>query len=438
MNKKVIILGAGISGLSAAKYLFEKGYDIAVYEKESCMGGLSRTFQLGKFRYDIGPHYIYFSLAKKAGLNFDECQIVHFRVKVLLKSKFYPFPFIFINNFRYLRSILSAFLKKELSFRRKSISLDESFNRYYGSVLSQDILIPLVRKWQGCDPQGLSACYFAGFPCVSIKFLLNQAKRLFMEKAFRLPPGFGKGFHYVYPRKGISTLCEKISEKFVDNIYLNSKIEEVIVKDNKISAIKVNSRFVAADSVISTIPITELTRMARGSGQLDVFKDLKYRCLIILALKIDREKITEGLWNWFPEERYPFYRISEPKNGIMCATEQDKTLLTIEITCGIRDELWLMSKERLKDKIVPYISEIYGVKENEILDYDIVRIEFGYPVYLLDQDTISGSIDFESGIENLYLAGRNGRFRYFLTESSYDDGLECGKRVHDRLSSQNN
>ncbi|HCE80152.1 MAG TPA: ribose 1,5-bisphosphate isomerase, partial [Thermodesulfobacterium commune] len=35
----VLIVGAGPSGLTCAKYLDEKGYKVAVYEKRLCFGG---------------------------------------------------------------------------------------------------------------------------------------------------------------------------------------------------------------------------------------------------------------------------------------------------------------------------------------------------------------------------------------------------------------
>ena len=43
---KAAILGAGISGLSAARLLKEKGVDVTVYEKETTVGGLARTRQM--------------------------------------------------------------------------------------------------------------------------------------------------------------------------------------------------------------------------------------------------------------------------------------------------------------------------------------------------------------------------------------------------------
>ena len=39
MNKKVIVIGAGVSGLSSAIQLKSLGYDVEIYEKEPQIGG---------------------------------------------------------------------------------------------------------------------------------------------------------------------------------------------------------------------------------------------------------------------------------------------------------------------------------------------------------------------------------------------------------------
>jgi protoporphyrinogen oxidase len=54
--KKVVILGAGISGLSAAYHLQRKGIQSIVFEKDSEWGGLCGCFTVGGFLFDRFPH----------------------------------------------------------------------------------------------------------------------------------------------------------------------------------------------------------------------------------------------------------------------------------------------------------------------------------------------------------------------------------------------
>ncbi len=54
MPKKVVIVGAGISGLTAAAYLSKEGFDVTLLEKSETLGGLIGSFTRDGFTYDHG------------------------------------------------------------------------------------------------------------------------------------------------------------------------------------------------------------------------------------------------------------------------------------------------------------------------------------------------------------------------------------------------
>lgn len=58
MRKKLVIIGAGISGLSAACYAAKDGYDVTVLEKHEGPGGRARQFKTDNgFTFDMGPSW---------------------------------------------------------------------------------------------------------------------------------------------------------------------------------------------------------------------------------------------------------------------------------------------------------------------------------------------------------------------------------------------
>ncbi|MCD7973356.1 MAG: phytoene desaturase [Candidatus Azobacteroides sp.] len=55
--KKIKVIGAGLSGLSAACYLASSGYDVTIYEKNELIGGRARKFCKDGFTFDMGPTF---------------------------------------------------------------------------------------------------------------------------------------------------------------------------------------------------------------------------------------------------------------------------------------------------------------------------------------------------------------------------------------------
>ena len=57
MQKKVIIIGAGFSGLSAASFMAKYGWQVTVLEKHNMPGGRARQFKTEGYTYDMGPSW---------------------------------------------------------------------------------------------------------------------------------------------------------------------------------------------------------------------------------------------------------------------------------------------------------------------------------------------------------------------------------------------
>lgn len=57
MSKKVIVIGSGFAGLSAACNLAADGFDVTVLEKNTVPGGRARSFEAEGFVFDMGPSW---------------------------------------------------------------------------------------------------------------------------------------------------------------------------------------------------------------------------------------------------------------------------------------------------------------------------------------------------------------------------------------------
>ena len=57
-RKKVIVAGAGISGLTAGAYILRGGHELLILEKSAECGGLVSSFTKEGFLFDTGPRAI--------------------------------------------------------------------------------------------------------------------------------------------------------------------------------------------------------------------------------------------------------------------------------------------------------------------------------------------------------------------------------------------
>ena len=72
-EKKVLIVGAGIGGLSTALRLASQGYKVTIIEKNHQAGGRLNQIKKDGFTFDIGPSF--FSMSYEFKQLADECNI---------------------------------------------------------------------------------------------------------------------------------------------------------------------------------------------------------------------------------------------------------------------------------------------------------------------------------------------------------------------------
>src|SRR5580704_7242922 len=97
-TKQTIVLGGGISGLSAARAIRELGHEGLVLEQCPTVGGLTRTVEVGDFCFDYTGHFLHLARYKSpadipyAGLNDDAWQKINRRSCCFVAGKLIDAP----------------------------------------------------------------------------------------------------------------------------------------------------------------------------------------------------------------------------------------------------------------------------------------------------------------------------------------------------------
>ena len=100
MGKKVIVIGSGFAGLSAACHLAKAGYQVTVLEKNEQVGGRARTLSVDGFHFDMGPSWYwmpdvferFFNQFGKHASDFYELKRLDPSYAVKFKDELLPIP----------------------------------------------------------------------------------------------------------------------------------------------------------------------------------------------------------------------------------------------------------------------------------------------------------------------------------------------------------
>src|SRR5439155_10850041 len=129
-------------------------------------------------------------------------------------------------------------------------------------------------------------------------------------------------------------------------------------------------RIVEGDAFVSSIPMTELTRILRpavDSAALAACDVLTYRGLITVHLMLDRPQVTNDTWVYLHDPRLSFARLHEPRNWSPAMAPEGKTSLVLELFCDAGDGLWQRSDEEVCELAVRDLAEhLHFVEPGEV------------------------------------------------------------------------
>lgn len=419
-NKPVIILGAGLAGLTAANYLKSKNVPVILYEAGNKIAGLAQSFHDSDgFTYDFGAHFVTNRLAEKIGV-MDKCRTVkHYAETVWLGGKSYSHPFGLMRVPRMTTSGIAAKLKS-FGGSQNCESAADWFRAAYGAALADEVAIPLTEAWSGAKAEDLS-------PAVGDGIASGIGRTLWLKLASRLTGravscGYSRelpekaSVYHVYPEGGIGKLCQKLAEGLDGVIRLESAVEAILTEDGKACGVRVNGKVQEAAAVVSTAPVHVLGKICEGTNRLAHLTRFRYRPMIFVNLRLEGRGLLPDVVTWTPESEFPFFRLTETPLSMPWLAPEGKTLLTVDIGCEKGDEFWQMTDEKLGELCVENLQPIIRDARNRYRGCRVLRTPIAYPVFLREYEAERREFAEGTGIENLYSVGRNGEFMHIFME----------------------
>ena len=434
-KKPIAILGAGMAGLTAANFLKKQNVPFVLFEAGNKIAGLASSFKDKEgFTYDFGAHFITNRLADAIGVS-SECRVVkHYGETVWLKGKTYSYPFGLIRIPRMSVSFVKTKIGS-LSNGHPPGSAAEWFSRRYGISFAREVALPLIESWSGVPSEQLSPATGESLPTSIFKTFYLKAASFVTHRAVacgynREMPEKPSVWH-VYPNDGVSTLCTKLAEGLEDSIKLQSPVEEILVEDEKVVAVRVNGNLYEVSGAISTAPVNILAKLVKGTNALQGVSRFRFRPMVFVNMRFKGRELLPDTVMWFPEKEFPFFRLTEVTRSMPWLAPDGKSIITVDIGCQKDDEFWTMDEEKLSALCLEHMKSVIPDAKQRFLGSSVLKTPIAYPVFLNDYEKERQEFERTTHIDNLLSVGRNGEFAHRFMEDVY---WRTRKKVHDLIS----
>ena len=168
---EICIIGAGISGLAAGRFL-SKNHNVTIYEKESEIGGIAKTKDVDGTAYHmVGGHCL--NSKNKTVMDFifnnvlskDKWHHVKREAKINLCNNFisYPIEYSVKEIAKFDENLAFNITKDFMSSKdRKVDNLADWFEEKFGKTLAREYFIPYNKKIWQMDPSQMSHSWIEG------------------------------------------------------------------------------------------------------------------------------------------------------------------------------------------------------------------------------------------------------------------------------------
>jgi len=426
MQDKIIILGAGISGLSTAYHLRKQGIPSVIYEQEKTSGGLCSNFIIDGFRFDRFIHlsfttseYVKNLFSKSSSFYTHEPNPFSYYKGIWLKhpaqNNLFPLPC------SEKKEIIKGFKNRPKDSPKEICNYEQWLRAQYGDCFAEKFPLNYTEKYWTVPASQLG-----------IKWVGNRMYQPSLEEVCHgaqspNTPNTYYAKEMRYPKKGGYKSFLKELEKGSD-VQLEQKVIRIDCKEKTVHFS--NGNRASYDVLISSLPLPELCKIItdipfniRNAGQ-----KLKWTSAYLVSIGLLRE-IPLNLWFYiYGKENLPA-RVYSPSCKSSDNTPKGCSSLQAEVYFS-SERLINQTPEQILNSTISSLINMGVISEKDICVQDI-RIEkyanviFTHDIYK-NRDIVHNYLD----TMNIKYIGRFGRWEYLWSDQS----LLSGKKMAENLT----
>jgi len=434
----ILIIGAGLAGLSAAYYLGHREYEIC--EKDHEVGGLCRSYRADGFTFDYTGHLMH--VRRQETMNLLETLLPQAftlhrrRASIYAQGVFTPYPFQ-ANLYKLPREVIKeclvGFIKAveqrstANTFGSKTLSNNEaaSFKDWiigaFGKGIANYFMLPYNEKLWQTDLSSLSSDWVEwSIPVPSVDEVVGGALGIENEQ-------MGYSAQFYYPGEGGIGVLPRSFLPHINEVKCGKQLTALDLKEKRAWFSDGSTQCYSA--LVSTAPLTELLGMIRRlPPEIAAIKsNLKHISVLDINLGINRDALSDQHWIYFPERDFPFYRAGCYSNFSAATAPAGTTSLYIEVSYLPGT---LLDKQGIINAAFQSLSRCgILIDQDQILAQSAVELPYAYVIYdSFRKDHLPRVMDYLAR-NSVWSIGRYGSWKYM----SMEDTILEGKAVAEAL-----
>jgi len=434
-SRRLVVIGAGPAGLTAAFEAQRSGFAVTVLEKDPVyVGGISRTVRYKGNRFDIGGHRFFSKSDEivrwwKARLPDDFIQVRRMS-RIYYHGRFFDYPLKPWNALSNLGLLTStacvlSYVWARCFPRQPERSFEDWVSNRFGRRLFNIFFKTYTEKVWGIPCSQISADWAAQrIKGLSLfKAILNAFRGTSKTQGSAVIKTLIDTFDY--PRFGPGQIWEKVAADFQaagGQLHPGLQVIKLAQRDHRVIAVEAvqaggaRQRF-EADHFIVSMPLQETVQALDPALPPEVAaaaRQLGYRDFLTVVLVLEGENPFPDNWIYIHEPTVRLGRIQNFQNwSADMVALPGTTCLGLEYFCFAGDDLWTMRDKDLIELGQRDLTQLGLARPGQVKDGIVVRMEKAYPVYNPGyQRNVSVIRAALAKIANLQVVGRNGMHKY--------------------------
>ncbi len=421
----MVVVGAGVAGLTAARVAARRGHDVCCLEASETLAGMAATeVDEHGHTFDLGAHFITNRLAASVGIGARCRPVRRYAEVVRVDGRTRGYPLGLLAEPRFVFGALAARL---WSHRRAPAdppdSAAQAARRAYGAPFADTVAVPLLEKWSGRPATELAATALEKVPAGVAGTVGLWVASLVLRRAVAI--GYcatlpqSPWVHHVYPRGGVATVCAALAAQvraLGGRVETGRAVARIVLDGDRVIGVRTaDGAEIPTDRVVSTVPVTHLDDLCGGHPRLAPFRTLRFRPLVLVNLVLAGRDALPDVMVWFPDDR-PIFRATETTRAAPWLAPDGHAIVVCDLGAEIGDDLWRAADHELAAACTASLADLIPDVERRVLEVRVMRAPLAYPLFLRSTEGVRRRLEAGTGITGLLSAGRNGRFRHDLME----------------------